>query len=132
VVGQTLLIDDVGATAGLIVETGSSTWTAVTSTYRMQPDNAIVRGRPITGLRMTQAAWPMDGVTQVRVTAKWGWPAVPPRVKQATLLQASRLFERRNSPQGVAGTTEWGAVRVTRLDPDVFSLVSQLMMPGFA
>lgn len=130
--GETLLIDDVGDVTGLILETGSgSSWSVVSSTWRLSPENAIVRARPVTGLRVVNGAWPADGVTQVRVTAKWGWPAVPPRVKEATLLQANRLYARRKSAQGVVGTADWGQIRVSRLDPDVFALVAQLSRGGF-
>jgi hypothetical protein len=57
----------------------------------------------------------------VRVTALWGWSAVPPAIEQATLLQASRLLIRRDSPYGVAGSPEAGTeIRLlARLDPDV-------------
>lgn len=129
---QSLLVDDIGSTSGLVIETGvSPTWVAVAGTVEYRPENAIVKGRAITSLLTPTGLWPTDPFTRVRVTAKWGWPAVPPRVKAATLLQAARLFERRNSPQGVVGTAEWGQIRVTRMDPDVFSLVSQFALPGF-
>jgi hypothetical protein len=57
----------------------------------------------------------------VKVTALWGWTAVPVAVKQATLLQASRFFSRRHSPYGVAGSPELGSeIRLlARVDPDV-------------
>ena len=47
-------------------------------------------------------------------------------VKQATVIQSSRLFKRLDSPLGVAGFGDLGAIRVGRyLDPDV----EQLLMP---
>lgn len=134
--GSTLLVDDIGSVTGLVVETGwGSSWSTVTSAYRALPENAIVQGKAIDGLRLVAGGggyWPAYGGEQlVRVTAKWGWPTVPPRVKQACLLQASRLYARLKSPQGVVGSSEWGQIRVSRLDPDVFKLVSQLVKPGF-
>jgi len=60
----------------------------------------------------------------VKVTANFGWPYVPEPVTQATIIQASRLFKRYDSPLGVAGFGDMGAIRVSRaLDPDVAQLV---------
>lgn len=61
----------------------------------------------------------------VRVTGVWGWPAVPIAIKQATIIQASRIYKRLDSPLGVAGFGDLGAIRVGRaLDPDVEQLVT--------
>ena len=62
----------------------------------------------------------------VQVTANWGWSAIPKVIEQATIIQASRLFKRLDSPLGVAGFGDMGAMRVSRyLDPDF----EQLVMP---
>lgn len=129
---QTLLVDDIGSLTGLVVESGVTTFVTVSMSYEFRPENALARNRPITGLLTPVGIWQTDPFTRVRVTARWGWPSVPPRVKEATLLQASRLYARRKSPQGVVGSADFGQIRVSRLDPDVFSLVSQLALPGFA
>ena len=60
----------------------------------------------------------------VQLTAVYGWPAVPEPITQAVIIQASRIFKRYDSPLGVAGFGDLGAIRVTRaLDPDVAQLV---------
>ena len=60
----------------------------------------------------------------VKVTANFGWPYVPETITQATIIQASRIFKRYDSPLGVAGFGDTGAIRVSRaLDPDVAQLV---------
>ena len=60
----------------------------------------------------------------VQVTAIFGWPSVPEPVTQATIIQASRIFKRYDSPRGVAGFGDLGAIRVSRfLDPDMAQLV---------
>jgi hypothetical protein len=60
----------------------------------------------------------------VQVTAVFGWPAVPEPITQATIIQASRIFKRYDSPLGVAGFGDLGAIRVSRfLDPDMAQLV---------
>lgn len=53
------------------------------------------------------------------------WPA---NVEEAVLLQAARLYKRRNSPEGVTGFGDLGVVRITALDPDI----DQLLGPDLA
>jgi hypothetical protein len=81
---------------------------------------------PFTRLRPYEDGyWPVfrDRPT-VRVTARFGWPEVPVAVREATILQASRLFTRLDSPLGVAGFGDMGAMRVSRfVDPDVEMLL---------
>jgi len=61
----------------------------------------------------------------VRVEGTFGWPAVPDAVREATILQASRLFTRLDSPLGVAGFGDMGAMRVSfKGDPDVLMLLA--------
>jgi hypothetical protein len=97
--------------------------------YQLEPLNARSDGlyMPTTGLRaVNDYAFPVvDQQALVRVTAVWGWPSIPSAIKQATIIQSSRLFKRLDSPLGVAGFGDMGAIRVGRyLDPDVEQLVS--------
>lgn len=46
-----------------------------------------------------------------------------PEVVEAILISASRLYARRNSPEGVAGMSELGVVRILSTDPDITSLL---------
>lgn len=48
-----------------------------------------------------------------------------PEVQQAVLLLASRLYKRRQSPEGVAGWEEMGAIRIIARDPDIERLLEQ-------
>jgi len=98
--------------------------------FQLEPVNARADGlySPYTGIRaVNDYAWPVvDQQALCRITGTWGWPAVPTAVKQATIIQSSRLFKRLDSPLGVAGFGDMGAIRVGRyLDPDV----EQLLMP---
>jgi hypothetical protein len=98
--------------------------------YQLEPLNGTSDGlySPFTHIRaVNDYLWPVtDQQALVRITGTWGWPAIPSAVKQATIIQASRLFKRLDSPLGVAGFGDMGAVRVSRfLDPDV----EQLLMP---
>lgn len=128
--GEVLLVDDIGSIAGLVVETGSgSSWAALTG-YESTPDNALTDGRPITGLLRVNGVWGY-ATSRVRVTARFGWPTVPDEIVEATKIQASRLFKRKDSPEGVTGSAEWGVVRLSRRDPDVWNLIEQYVLPGF-
>lgn len=107
-------------------ETWGTTWT--TTDWQAEPLNGILAGRahPYTALRAVgDYLFPASQQAAVRVTARWGWSAVPSPVTQAAVLQAARLFKRSDSPLGVAGFGDMGAVRVSRyLDPDVELLLA--------
>lgn len=129
--GETLLVDDIGV-GSLVVETGPAggPWTAVTG-YETSPDNALADGKPVTGLLLPNSSWSRGSTTRVRVTTRFGWPAIPPDIPEATYLQSTRLFKRKNSPEGVMGSAEWGVVRLSRRDPDVWNLIEPYILPGF-
>ena len=127
-----LQTDDIAGTALTITSsTGADgvfdvTWK--TTDYQLEPLNGVSNGQavPFTRIRAIQDyLWPTaGGEATVRVTGVFGFPSVPIVVTQATVLQASRIFTRLQSPLGVAGFGEMGVVRVTRaLDPDVAALV---------
>lgn len=65
---------------------------------------------------------------QVRVTGDWGYTVggyAPPAVQQACLLQASRLFKRREAPFGILQTVDLGQfTRISQADPDVQALLA--------
>ena len=120
-------IDDLMSTSGLEVAVALDTdldYTDGTITgYDLLPINAAADGRPWTQLavRFTSSVQPNCTEHGVRITALWGWSAVPDAIKEACLLQASRLVSRRDSPYGVAGSPQAGSeVRLlAKLDPDV-------------
>ncbi len=125
-------VDDISSEAGLVVEGGvaaSGVWSALTA-YRAGPDNAISIGQPVSYLTMASSSF--AGIDSVRVTARWGWPSTPSEIELATRLLAARLYRRKDSPQGVIATPEFGGIRVSRFDPDVRALLSPFMIPGFA
>lgn len=120
-------VDDIGD-AAITVKTDSAndgtfatTWTS--ADFQVSPLGALAVGEPVTDL-LAVGSLTFPPVTRrrglVQVTARWGWPAIPSDVKHATLIQASRIFKRRESPEGVLGGGDFGLVRVgSRLDPDV-------------
>jgi hypothetical protein len=134
--GQQLLVDDIGSTAGLVVEIGSVsagvfTGSAITD-YEVLPDNSPTSGWPVTSLLRPLNYWRITPLTRVRITARWGWPRVPTPIHDATLLLAHRRYRRRGSPEGVAGFGDMGVVRVSRYDPDYDKAISRYILPGFA
>lgn len=111
-------------------EIGSEYVTWSPGDYQLRPVNGKMDGLsvPYTSILSTDdLLFNIKGEQAlVRVTGVWGWSAVPIAIKQATIIQASRIYKRLDSPLGVAGFGDLGAIRVGRaLDPDV----EQLVMP---
>lgn len=128
-------VDPISTTTGLIVQTDDNndgtfetTWT-INTDFRLEPINASSSSVPWDRIVALGTRWfpKLAYRPGVRVTAKFGWPTGtgPASVKQATLIQASRLFKRKDSPFGVAGSVEFGSeIRLlAKLDPDVESLL---------
>lgn len=119
-------IDDLMTASGLTVTVVDTEGDDVGNVdlYELEPINAVSRdSRPWTEIVVRPDAahkptWLRNGV---QVTATWGWSTVPDTVKEATLLQASRIFSRRTSPYGVAGSPDLGSELrlLARLDVDV-------------
>ncbi len=113
-----------------------TTWAA--KDYQLEPLNGNVdglTGHPATRIRAVDDFLfnVLDGEATVRITGVWGWSAVPVAVKQATIIQASRVFKRNSSPLGIAGFGEMGAIRVgVQLDPDVKHLIDVYRKVRFA
>jgi hypothetical protein len=115
-----VVIDDFWTITDLVVESSSTgvtydtVWSA--ADYELHPLNGIVSGQP---------GWPYNKIvprptgtrrlikgTRLRVTAQWGWNAVPAPVKQACLIMAGATFQIKDAPFGVAGSDQWGSIRV--------------------
>jgi len=127
--GEHLLVADIGDIDSLVVEIGrAGAWVDVTDSVEVEPTDALDTQQPVTSLLRDH--WPVGARQRVRITARWGWPVVPTVVEQATLLQASRLRKRIDSPEGVTGSAEWGVIRLSRVDPDVQALIQHLILPG--
>ena len=133
-------IDDLQTLTSLEVSgnlngTFDQTWSA--ADYQLEPLNGKVDGLtgwPYTTIRAVgQFAFGTNiGEARVKVTGVWGWAAVPTAVKQATVIQASRIFKRLDSPLGVLSSPDLGYIRVgTRLDPDVQQLVEPYRLTRF-
>ena len=107
------------------------------SDYQLEPLNGRIDGlaMPYNAIRAvgdyTFPIW--GGEALVKVTGTWGFSAVPTAIKQATIIQASRIFKRLDSPLGVLSSPDLGFIRVgSRLDPDVAQLVDNYRIVKFA
>lgn len=108
------------------------TWTS--NDYQLEPLNGQSGGlvTPATRIRAIGdylfPVWEPSNVNAqeatVQVTGTFGWSAVPVAIKQATIILAQRHFKRYDSPLGIAGFSDLGAVRVGRMDPDVEKLIA--------
>lgn len=76
--------------------------------YRLAPYNAVAVGAPWTSLVALSGHTFPTRDRGVKVTARWGYGAVPSSVKQATLIQAAFLWARKDTRFGVAGSPEFG------------------------
>lgn len=123
-------VDDI-ATSTVTIGDGTgyaNTWDA--TDFILEPIGALTygaTGEPYTSVSAVGSRqFLLTHPGLVQVTATWGWPAVPDDVKQATLIQAARLFKRRESTSGVLGGNDFGIVRVgTQVDPDVSDLLQR-------
>ena len=127
-------IDDVAGTA-ITVQTSSGidgvfdeTWAA--NDVQLEPLNRMSAGLrfPVSRLiAINDYLFPVDpkGEAAVKVTAQFGFgTAIPVDVQQACVLMSLRQFKRYDSPLGVAGFGDMGAVRVSRIDPDIQSMLA--------
>jgi hypothetical protein len=105
--------------------------------YQLEPLNGRVDGLvvPYNAIRAigdyTFPIWGGEGL--VKVTGTWGFATLPISIKQACIIQASRIYKRLDSPLGIAGFGDLGVMRVSnRLDPDVAQLVDAYKIVKFA
>ena len=105
--------------------------------FQLEPLNGRIDGLvvPYNAIRAigdyTFPIWGEEAL--VKVTGNWGWPSVPIAIKQATIIQSSRIFKRLDSPLGVLSSPDLGFIRVgARIDPDVAQLVDPYRIVKFA
>src|SRR4029077_14699480 len=100
--------------------------------------NALVEGHPwpYTQIRAVRSllfpvyggiAYPLPFVQALtRVTAQWGWPAVPSDVQKAAIAQAITLFKADDVP---FAATAFGGVGVLGVGPKLTPFAEQLIQP---
>jgi hypothetical protein len=136
-----LPVPDISSTSGLIVATDDdgdgtfeTTWTLNTD-YVVEPLDAVLQSRPYRTITAVGGkTFPLFYIPQeagVRVTATWGWSAIPDDVREACVLLSMRQFARYNAALGVMAFGDM-AVSVRSVDPDVRDLLSPYRMLGVA
>lgn len=132
----TVETDDIVSITSLKTSSGGVnfdvTWTA--TDYQLEPLNGIAGGlvQPYTRIRAIGdylfPVWEPSNINSqeatVQVTGTFGWSAVPTAIKQATIILAQRHYKRYDSPLGIAGFSDLGAVTVRSVDPDVRALIA--------
>ena len=111
-----LEVDDVQDVTALAVTDADG---ATITGFTYDPPNAVLKGKPYERLIFGSDATTL-AAGDLRVSAKWGWSAVPAAVQLGVLLQGARLAARRDSPFGISGSpSEQGEIRLlAQLDPD--------------
>lgn len=110
------------------------TWTP--ADYQLEPLNGVQAGQvwPFTRIRAKlNYLFPVENdLALVKVTGVWGWPSIPKAIEYACILQSQRFFKRFDSPTGVIGFGDMGAIRVARnLDPDIAQSIDQYRKDGY-
>jgi hypothetical protein len=110
--------------------------TLTATEYQLTPADAATRGpvaEPFTGLQLLNIsqAFPLAPAASGRtglisITGNYGWPAVPPEVKQACRILSAELYKMADSPMGAIGMGEFGVMRVSSTLPP---RARQLLMP---
>jgi hypothetical protein len=95
--------------------------------YQLEPLNGLADSQPTPYTRIraigTYTFQTLEGEASVKLTGVFGYSAVPTAITQATVIQASRIYKRLDSPLGII-SGELGSMRIgSRLDPDVAQLV---------
>lgn len=136
-------VDDIGTRAGLVVAIGVNgvdfpTTLTVDRDFILEPRNADKFATTDFGAYAFWQIRPVIGglglyvdpfTPTLQVTARFGWSKVPDDVVEACILKAASLFKRKDSPNGVAGFGEFGAVRISRRDSDVLELLAGYQIP---
>lgn len=124
-------IDDVYSATGLALEvdTGNDdVYGQVITSFVLRPRDAPLRNRPFTQIAIStnSAIQPTFFSDSAKVTTdKWGWSTFPDVIVQGTFIMASRIYKRRVSAFGSAGSQQKGtAIKETYdIDPDVAAMI---------
>lgn len=123
-----VVVDDFSTTDGLVIEIDSGSdgtfeTTLDAADYELYPLNGVVDGQtgwPFWKIRTVRTYFPhRTERASIRVTARWGWTAVPAPIKEATLILAEDIFKTKDTPFGAGGYGDFGRIRA-RENPNVW------------
>jgi len=130
-------VDDISTTTGLVVKLDTNDDGTHDKTLTINTDfvvlpvntvNALDQNQPFTHIKIldtrSNERFDPDIFNNIKVTAKFGFSSVPDAIKQATFLQSTRLFKRKDSPFSTYGNPETGTAELfNRFDPDALKLI---------
>lgn len=101
---------------------GAYETTISSSNYQLEPYNAALFGQPYLELELLNGVtFPIPAASGrenlIQITGTWGWPSVPPEVKQACRIMVAEVAKLADAPMGVAGFGEFGVFRVSSSIP---------------
>lgn len=114
--GVPLEVDDIASVTGLLIRADTNQdgtfpgpdWAA--TDYVLEPANAALGPEPMPYTRVLLPSWStqsgLSGGQRVRITAVWGWPAVPDAIVRATCHLTGIL--RLESPRATSRVNELG------------------------
>lgn len=136
-----LFTDDISTTTGLIVQLDTTDDGTYDKTLTLDTDFALKPFNPKQHkISNTTYYWPyteleilatrsserFDKLIQknIKIQAKFGWSAIPEAISQATLIQATRLWKRKDTPFNVFGNEQTGQQELfSKMDPDAKELI---------
>ena len=134
-----LQVPDISTPSGLVVQLDTTddgsydTTLTINTDFYLKPIDAgnQVDGEefaPITEIAIldTRSSERFDPtiVKNVKVTAQFGYSAVPKAIKQATLIQGLSLFKRKDAPFNILGNEQTGQIELfNKFDPDARELI---------
>lgn len=66
----------------------------------------------VTGNKWLPFTWPFARLDRVQIQTTWGWPEIPWQITEASRILAADEFKMKDSPFGLAGTSDFGVVRI--------------------
>lgn len=136
--------DGIATATGLTVELDNDdsgtyeTNLTVNTDFVLVPRNAqaAVPLRPYTEIELTGVNYwfPRSSYNRatVKITAKWGWPAIPDDIKKACLIQAQQLAKSKDAAFGVAALAaiDGAGMRAQAWNPLALELIRPYRRPG--
>ena len=104
----TMSVPDIANTTGLVIVDNGTTITV--AGYQLEifpgypgPIDVTGRTRPYTIIRRMSGSWSADSNNDdvLSITARWGWPAIPPEVALASKLMTRDLLLARDTAFGI-------------------------------
>jgi hypothetical protein len=126
-------IDDIYTASGLALYTDDgadgtyeNTW--ATTDYKLLPTNALTKGLPYTSIERTAlGSYTFPRYREgIKLTASYGWAAVPDPVKLACLMQVNRIWKRFATPLGQSTSSAVGQLNLSipKLDHDIMNMLN--------